>query len=61
MNEKQKAQSARDRDEFFTNQPTVTNRYASIRKRCAQCGEPFGLIRRRRTGMQFCSLSCLNE
>lgn len=31
------------------------------RKRCAQCGRPFGLVRRRRGGMQFCSSACLNE
>jgi hypothetical protein len=31
------------------------------RKRCAQCGRPFGLIRRQRGGRQFCSAQCLIE
>ena len=29
------------------------------RKRCARCGGPFGLIRRRRAGRQFCCSACM--
>ncbi len=31
------------------------------RRRCAQCGKPFGLVRRRRAGLQFCSAACMTE
>jgi hypothetical protein len=31
------------------------------RKRCACCGNPFGLIRRRRGGKQFCSIVCMEK
>ena len=34
--------------------PAVANR-----KRCAHCQGPFGLIRRRRSGRQFCSIACM--
>jgi hypothetical protein len=30
------------------------------RKRCAHCQGPFGLIRRRRSGRQFCSIACMD-
>jgi hypothetical protein len=30
------------------------------RKRCAHCHGPFGLIRRRRGGQQFCCSSCMD-
>lgn len=30
------------------------------RKRCAHCHGPFGLIRRRRSGRQFCSIACMD-
>jgi hypothetical protein len=33
---------------------------ASQGKRCAHCGGPFGLVRRRRGGMQFCSAACMD-
>jgi hypothetical protein len=33
----------------------------AVGKRCAQCGGPFGLIRRRRAARQFCSLRCVDE
>jgi hypothetical protein len=29
------------------------------RRRCAQCHGPFGLIRRRRGGRQFCCSACM--
>jgi hypothetical protein len=29
------------------------------RRRCAQCHGPFGLIRRRRSGRQFCCAPCM--
>jgi len=32
---------------------------AEGRKRCAHCGGPFGLIRRRRGGRQFCCAFCV--
>jgi hypothetical protein len=31
------------------------------RKRCVQCGGPFGLMRRRRAGKQFCSQKCADQ
>jgi len=30
------------------------------RRRCAHCSGPFGLVRRRRAGRQFCSASCMD-
>ena len=36
--------------------PAVANR-----KRCAHCQGPFGLIRRRRSGRQFCSIACMDR
>jgi hypothetical protein len=30
------------------------------RRRCAHCHGPFGLIRRRRSGRQFCSVACMD-
>jgi len=33
---------------------------APHRKRCAHCHGPFGLIRRRRSGRQFCSVVCMD-
>ncbi|MGN6574030.1 MAG: hypothetical protein ACTHLO_21680 [Pseudolabrys sp.] len=32
----------------------------STRRRCAHCHGPFGLIRRRRSGRQFCCASCMD-
>ncbi len=31
------------------------------RKRCAQCGKPFGLVRRRRAGKHYCSAVCMDK
>jgi hypothetical protein len=31
------------------------------RKGCARCGNPFGLVRRRRHGRQFCSVACMDK
>ena len=28
--------------------------------RCAHCNGPFGMIRRRRSGRQFCSVGCMD-
>ena len=30
------------------------------RSRCAHCHGPFGMIRRRRSGRQFCSVACMD-
>ena len=30
------------------------------RSRCAHCNGPFGMIRRRRSGRQFCSVVCMD-
>jgi len=31
------------------------------RSRCAHCDGPFGMIRRRRSGRQFCSATCMER
>ena len=30
------------------------------RRRCAHCHGPFGMVRRRRSGRQFCSVACMD-
>lgn len=61
MNEQNRAQSAPGGSEFSTISPAVSDQQESRRKRCAQCGKPFGLIRRRRAGKQFCSARCAEQ
>jgi hypothetical protein len=36
------------------------NTAAARRSRCAHCNGPFGMIRRRRSGRQFCSVACMD-
>lgn len=39
--------------------PSAPSRIAAARNCCGQCGNPFGLVRRRRAGKQFCSAQCV--
>lgn len=41
--------------------PTAAELRDYHRRHCAQCGGPFGLIRRQRAGKQFCSAQCVAE
>ena len=36
-----------------------SNAAPARRSRCAHCDGPFGMIRRRRSGRQFCSVTCM--
>jgi hypothetical protein len=37
------------------------NHAPARRSRCAYCNGPFGMIRRRRSGRQFCSVVCMER
>jgi hypothetical protein len=41
----------------FANSPAAP----APRSRCAHCNGPFGMIRRRRSGRQFCSVPCMER
>lgn len=58
MNEQEQAQASLGANAFPA---VVSGPPESDRKRCAQCGKPFGLIRRRRAGKQFCSARCVDD
>jgi hypothetical protein len=38
---------------------TAPDRFQRQPRRCANCGHPFGLVRRRRAGKQYCSVVCM--
>jgi len=57
MNEQKQARSAPGTTDFSA----VPDMPQVARKRCAQCGRPFGLTRRRHAAQQFCSLRCVHD
>jgi hypothetical protein len=63
MNEQNqaKSESSEKEKENFTNSSVVLKQREARRKRCEQCGKPFGLIRRRNAGRQFCSVPCMDR
>ena len=43
-------------------EPVSASQEAAVpRRRCAHCDGPFGLVRRRRAGRQFCSVACMES
>ncbi len=58
MNKQNRSQFAPAINEFFA---VSRSRRDARRKRCAQCGKPFGLMRRNHAGMQFCSRPCVEK
>jgi hypothetical protein len=52
---------AMDAEKASTTATTAADYAGPERKRCARCGNPFGLIRRRRGGKQFCSIVCMEK
>ncbi|MBI1204097.1 MAG: hypothetical protein GC182_16470 [Rhodopseudomonas sp.] len=61
MNDYNHPRSGPEADNHAATAPREAGPVGPRRKRCAQCGKPFGLVRRRRAGMQFCSNACLTE
>jgi ribosomal protein S14 len=61
VDEQIQAQSALDEGDHPSMTPPALECTATQRNRCAQCGRPFGLVRRRRAGQQFCSAACMTE
>ena len=59
MDEQTQALSTSDKDEHSS--VAASKRPELQRNRCVQCGRPFGLVRRRRAGRQFCSAACMDE
>jgi len=59
MPERDPAQPFLGANPFSGEAPTNLREFR--RRRCAQCGRPFGLTRRRRAGMQFCSAQCVRD
>jgi hypothetical protein len=56
MNDQESISTARGEG----NPGTVAQAGTVVRRpRCDQCGGPFGLIRRRKIGRQFCSVKCM--
>lgn len=61
MTEQDQAQSSLGTDGVSAAPASEPELQARLGKRCAQCGRPFGLVRRHRAGKQFCSERCLEE
>jgi hypothetical protein len=60
MRESDPAQSSSGTNDFCEG-PQQASVSQGLGKRCAQCGRPFGLVRRRRAGKQFCSARCVDD
>lgn len=58
MSQPDPAQFSLGESEFSSAPPAASDEKAYARKRCGQCGGPFGLMRRRRASKQFCSAKC---
>ena len=58
MNDHQQAQFSLGENDYSSVPPAAPALREYRRKRCGQCGGPFGLMRRRRAGKQFCSQKC---
>ena len=61
MDEQTQVQPAPDEGDHPSMTTPALERNETQRKRCAQCGRPFGLVRRRRAGQQFCSAACMDK
>jgi hypothetical protein len=62
MNEQRQAQFSVDDGGIASSvSPALIDAQDGRRKRCVQCGGPFGLMRRRRAGKQFCSQKCADQ
>jgi hypothetical protein len=61
MNEQRQAQFALDDGGITSVSPAAIDSQDGRRKRCVHCGGPFGLMRRRRAGKQFCSQKCADQ
>lgn len=61
MTQPDQAQFPLGENEFSSVPPAAPEFREHRRKRCGQCGGPFGLIRRRRGGKQFCSAKCAEQ
>jgi hypothetical protein len=55
MNEHRQAQFALSENDYSSISSAAPDARGYRRKRCGQCGGPFGLMRRLRAGKQFCS------
>ena len=61
MREQDQAQSVLGAIDFSDDSRAASELHAARRSRCANCGGPFGLVRRRRGGKQFCSGKCAEQ
>ena len=61
MTQPDQARFALGENEFSAASTAAAEARAYRRQRCGQCGGPFGLIRRRRAGRQFCSAQCVES
>jgi hypothetical protein len=61
MNEQRQAQFSLGEGGIGSVSPAAIDAHDGRRKRCVQCGGPFGLMRRRRAGKQFCSQKCADQ
>jgi hypothetical protein len=61
MNEHQHAQFSLGENDYSPVPLAASDAREYRRKRCGQCGGPFGLMRRRRAGKQFCSQKCAEQ
>jgi ribosomal protein S14 len=61
VDEQNQALSASAKGDHSSAAVPASNHSEPQRNRCAQCGRPFGLVRRRRAGQQFCSAACMDK
>jgi hypothetical protein len=61
MNEHRQAQFALSENDYSSISSAAPDARGYRRKRCGQCGGPFGLMRRLRAGKQFCSQKCADQ
>ena len=61
MSESDQARSFPGVDDFSETPQPSSDVQDRPSKRCAHCGGPFGLVRRRRAGKQFCSARCVDD
>lgn len=61
MIESEQTQSSLGTNDVSSARETRSEFRNFLGKRCAQCGGPFGPIRHRRAGKQFCSARCVDD
>jgi hypothetical protein len=61
MNEQRQVQFLLGEGDVASGSPAAVRAQDGRRKCCVQCGGPFGLMRRRRAGKQFCSQKCADQ